>query len=275
MGRTASERTNNADILQLLRSYTGTAQPRHAHEPPPRQGTDNGANNTRESNDSDISDSGSTSSQADDDVMPLAHFLSLHRKSYNRQFLVKIGVYELRSLFFLSRKKQHKCKLATGNIFYSECSGIGDKVHVRWQRWDIADQSEFYQTQWALFASNKDADRQFSYSDVPWPGASMSPSAIVEVILHGTQVQTLPSHSSLHLHFQDLILSKLIDTFMECLAQSVGHHRLIATMQGSLFPHCIKFDFCFSCTSLIACKAHWRFCMASLPLHTRAACLRG
>ena len=108
-----------------------------------------------------------------------------------------------------------------------------DNVHVHLQRWDIADQSEFYQTQWALFASNKDADRQFSYSDVPWPGASMSPSAIVEVILHGTQVQTLPSISILHLHFQDLLLSKLIDTFMECLTQSVGRHRSTATVQGT------------------------------------------
>lgn len=52
------------------------------------------------------------------------------------------------------------------------------------------DQAELYQVQWALFVSDTAADTRISYSDVPWPGASMSAKDIVEVVLHGTKVKS-------------------------------------------------------------------------------------
>jgi hypothetical protein len=58
------------------------------------------------------------------------------------------------------------------------------------QEWDVADQRELYEVQWTLFASNKNPERKISYSDVPWPGISMSPSDIVQVVLYGTSVSS-------------------------------------------------------------------------------------
>ena len=59
------------------------------------------------------------------------------------------------------------------------------------EEWDLADQRELYEVQWTLFSSEKNPHENITYSDVPWPGISTSPSQILQVLLYGTLVRLL------------------------------------------------------------------------------------